>query len=135
MMQAIKNIYQLGKKEILSLCRDWLLMALIVYSFTAAIIVASNASTDFADAAISRGSTGAEVYLGTTSAIMNSLSTYGYGVVDAGALTNTEKESAGQGPNRGMSRRQNMSRITNFGPYQKAAEDMAALLRAFPLPE
>ena len=52
MMQAIKNIFQLGKKEILSLCRDGLLMALIVYSFTAAIIVASNASTDFADAAI-----------------------------------------------------------------------------------
>ena len=38
MIQAIKNIYQLGKKEILSLCRDGLLMALIVYSFTAAII-------------------------------------------------------------------------------------------------
>ena len=52
MIQAIKNIFQLGKKEILSLCRDGLLMALIVYSFTAAIIVASNASTDFADAAI-----------------------------------------------------------------------------------
>ena len=52
MMQTIKNIYQLGKKEILSLCRDWLLMALILYSFSAAIIVASNASTDFADAAI-----------------------------------------------------------------------------------
>ena len=52
MMQAIKNIYQLGKKEILSLCRDWLLMALILYSFSAAVIVASNASTEFADAAI-----------------------------------------------------------------------------------
>ena len=52
MMQAIKNIFQLGKKEILSLCRDWLLMALIIYSFTAAVIVAYNASTDFADAAI-----------------------------------------------------------------------------------
>jgi len=52
MMQAIKNIFQLGKKEIISLCRDWLLMALIVYSFTAAVIVAYNASTDFADAAI-----------------------------------------------------------------------------------
>ena len=39
MMQAIKNIYQLGKKEILSLCRDWLLMALILYSFSAAVIV------------------------------------------------------------------------------------------------
>jgi len=52
MMQAIKNIFQLGKKEILSLCRDWLLMALILYSFTAAVIVAYNASTDFADAAI-----------------------------------------------------------------------------------
>ena len=52
MMQVIKNIFYLGKKEILSLCRDWLLMALILYSFTAAIIVASNASTDFADAAI-----------------------------------------------------------------------------------
>ena len=38
MMQAIKNIYQLGKKEILSLCRDWLLMALILYSFTAAVM-------------------------------------------------------------------------------------------------
>ena len=34
MMQVIKNIFYLGKKEILSLCRDWLLMALIVYSFT-----------------------------------------------------------------------------------------------------
>ena len=52
MMQAIKNIFQLGKKEILSLCRDGLLMALIVYSFSAAVIVAYNASTDFADAAI-----------------------------------------------------------------------------------
>ena len=52
MMQAIKNIFQLGKKEILSLCRDWLLMALILYSFTTAVIVAYNASTDFADAAI-----------------------------------------------------------------------------------
>ena len=52
MMQAIKNIFQLGKKEILSLCRDWLLMALIIYSFSAAVIVAYNASTDFADAAI-----------------------------------------------------------------------------------
>lgn len=52
MMQAIKNIFQLGKKEILSLCRDGLLMALIVYSFSAALIVAYNASTDFADAAI-----------------------------------------------------------------------------------
>ena len=52
MMQAIKNIYQLGKKEILSLCRDWLLMALILYSFTAAVIVAYNASSDFADGAI-----------------------------------------------------------------------------------
>ncbi len=52
MMQAIKNIFQLGKKEILSLCRDGLLMALIVYSFSAALIVSYNASTDFADAAI-----------------------------------------------------------------------------------
>ena len=52
MIQAIKNIFQLGKKEILSLCRDGLLMALIVYSFTAALIVAYNASTDFADGAI-----------------------------------------------------------------------------------
>ncbi|MBR2964670.1 MAG: ABC transporter permease [Lentisphaeria bacterium] len=51
-MQAIKNIFQLGKKEILSLCRDGLLMALIVYSFSAALIVSYNASTDFADAAI-----------------------------------------------------------------------------------
>ena len=51
MMQAIKNIFQLGKKEILSLCRDGLLMALIVYSFSAALIVSYNASTDFADAA------------------------------------------------------------------------------------
>ena len=53
MMQAIKNIFQLGKKEILSLCRDGLLMALIVYSFSAALIVSYNASTDFADAVIS----------------------------------------------------------------------------------
>ena len=52
MIQAIKNIFQLGKKEILSLCRDGLLMALIVYSFSAALIVSYNASTDFADAAI-----------------------------------------------------------------------------------
>jgi len=52
MIQAIKNIFQLGKKEMLSLCRDWLLMALILYSFSAAVIVAYNASTDFADAAI-----------------------------------------------------------------------------------
>ena len=52
MFQAIKNIFYLGKKEILGLCRDMLLMALIVYSFSAAIIVAYNASTDFADGAI-----------------------------------------------------------------------------------
>ena len=82
---------------------------------------------DFADAAIaSFDATGTVTKLGATSAIMNSLSTYGYGVNDTGALTNTREASAGQGPNRGMSRRQTMSRITHFGPYKDGAVDMSS---------
>lgn len=46
MMQSLKNIYQLGIKEILSLCRDPLMLILIVYSFSFAVIVASKSQPD-----------------------------------------------------------------------------------------
>jgi ABC-2 type transport system permease protein len=46
MLQSIKNIYRLGIKEILGLSRDWLLIGLIVYSFTAAVIVSSKSQPD-----------------------------------------------------------------------------------------
>ena len=46
MLQSLKNIYRLGIKEIISLCRDWLMLVLILYSFTVAIVVASRAQPD-----------------------------------------------------------------------------------------
>ena len=46
MLQSLKNIYHLGIKEIRGLFRDWLMIALIVYSFTYAIVVASRAQPD-----------------------------------------------------------------------------------------
>ena len=46
MMQSLKNIYHLGIKEIRGLFRDWLMLALIVYSFTYAIVVASKSQPD-----------------------------------------------------------------------------------------
>jgi len=46
MLQSMKNIYHLGIKEIRGLFRDWLMLALIVYSFTYAIVVASKAQPD-----------------------------------------------------------------------------------------
>ncbi len=46
MLQSIKNIYHLGIKEIRGLFRDWLMLVLIVYSFTYAIVVASRAQPD-----------------------------------------------------------------------------------------
>ncbi len=46
MLQSLKNIYYLGVKEIRGLLKDWLLMALIIYSFSYAIVVASKAQPD-----------------------------------------------------------------------------------------
>ena len=46
MLQSLKNIYRLGIKEIIGLCRDWLMLVLIIYSFTVAIVVASKAQPD-----------------------------------------------------------------------------------------
>ena len=46
MLQSLKNIYHLGVKEIRGLFRDWLMIGLIVYSFTYAIVVASRAQPD-----------------------------------------------------------------------------------------
>ena len=46
MLQSLKNIYHLGIKEIRGLFRDWLMIGLIVYSFTYAIVVASRAQPD-----------------------------------------------------------------------------------------
>lgn len=46
MLQSVKNIYRLGIKEILGLCRDWLLLGLIIYSFTFAIVIASKSQPD-----------------------------------------------------------------------------------------
>ncbi|MBO4304506.1 MAG: ABC transporter permease [Lentisphaeria bacterium] len=46
MLRTIKNIYFLGLKELISLFRDYLLLILIVYSFTAAVVVASKGKPD-----------------------------------------------------------------------------------------
>ena len=46
MLQSIKNIYRLGIKEIIGLCRDWLMLALIFYSFTVAVVVSSRSQPD-----------------------------------------------------------------------------------------
>ena len=46
MRQSLKNIYQLGVKEIISLFRDHLMVILIVYSFSLAIITSSGAQPD-----------------------------------------------------------------------------------------
>lgn len=46
MLQSLKNIYRLGVKEIIGLFRDVLLLVLILYSFTVAIVVASKAQPD-----------------------------------------------------------------------------------------
>lgn len=46
MLRSIKNIYHLGVKELISLCRDYLLLILIVYSFSAAVIVAAKGKPD-----------------------------------------------------------------------------------------
>lgn len=46
MIQSLKNIYHLGIKEICGLLRDWLLLVLILYSFTVAIVIASKSQTD-----------------------------------------------------------------------------------------
>ena len=46
MLQTIKNIYYLGIKEIISLCRDWLMLILIVYAFSFAVITASKSQPD-----------------------------------------------------------------------------------------
>ena len=46
MLQSLKNIYRLGVKEIIGLSRDWLMIVLILYSFTVAIVIASKAQPD-----------------------------------------------------------------------------------------
>ena len=46
MLQSLKNIYYLGVKEIISLCRDWLMVVLIIYSFSFAVITSSKAQPD-----------------------------------------------------------------------------------------
>ena len=46
MLQSLKNIYHLGIKEIRGLLKDWLMLALIIYSFTYAIVVASKSQPD-----------------------------------------------------------------------------------------
>ena len=46
MLQSIKNIYRLGVKEIIGLCRDWLMLVLIFYSFTVAVVVSSRSQPD-----------------------------------------------------------------------------------------
>ena len=46
MLQTIKNIYQLGIKEILGLSRDWLMIILIVYSFSFAVVTSSKSQPD-----------------------------------------------------------------------------------------
>ena len=46
MMQSLKNICQLGIKEIISLGRDWLMIILIVYSFSLAVITSSKSQPD-----------------------------------------------------------------------------------------
>ena len=46
MLQSLKNIYYLGIKEIRGLLKDWLMLILIIYSFSYAIVVASKAQPD-----------------------------------------------------------------------------------------
>ena len=46
MLQSLKNIYYLGVKEIIELCRDYLLLGLIVYSFSFAVVIASRSQPD-----------------------------------------------------------------------------------------
>lgn len=46
MLQSLKNIYNLGVKEIISLFRDWLMVILIVYSFSLAVITSSKSQPD-----------------------------------------------------------------------------------------
>ena len=46
MLQSLKNIYYLGIKEIRGLLKDWLMLVLIIYSFSYAIVVASKAQPD-----------------------------------------------------------------------------------------
>jgi len=46
MWQTIKNIYDLGIKELRGLLGDWLMLLLIIYSFTLAIYVTANAYPD-----------------------------------------------------------------------------------------
>ena len=46
MLQSLKNIYYLGVKEIISLCRDWLMLVLIIYSFSFAVITSSKSQPD-----------------------------------------------------------------------------------------
>ena len=80
---------------------------------------------DFADSAImTYGQGGIDTKFGATSAIMNLLSTYGYGSNDSGSLVPSKSKSLGQGPNRGLSRKQNLARITSVGPYTNDAQDM-----------
>ena len=46
MLQSLKNIYYLGIKEIRGLLKDWLMLVLIIYSFSYAIVVASKSQPD-----------------------------------------------------------------------------------------
>ena len=46
MLQSLKNIYYLGIKEIRGLLKDWLMLGLIIYSFSYAIVVASKSQPD-----------------------------------------------------------------------------------------
>lgn len=46
MIRSIKNIYHLGIKELISLFRDYLLLILIIYSFSVAVVVASRGKPD-----------------------------------------------------------------------------------------
>ena len=46
MWQTVKNIYDLGIKELRGLLGDWLMLLLIIYSFTMAIYVTANAYPD-----------------------------------------------------------------------------------------
>ena len=46
MIQKLRNIYELGVKELIGLFRDPLMLALIVYSFTFAIYVGAVSSSD-----------------------------------------------------------------------------------------
>ena len=46
MIRSVKNIYHLGVKELVSLFRDYLLLILIIYSFSVAVVVASRGKPD-----------------------------------------------------------------------------------------